>query len=79
VPRPSPVGGRSRDIGRALKGWNVNTEAKDAEIEQEITNHGVTWCSPTCQTFLPEEYRLKRERYEAGTVQSDYDLCHAWR
>ncbi len=48
-------------------------------IEQEITDHGKTWCSPRCQTFLPDEYREKRREYSAAIVQHDYDLCHIWR
>jgi hypothetical protein len=47
----------------------------DAEIEAHPT-----WCSPSCQTFLPSEYRRARmQGLAAERVQQDYDLCHAWR
>lgn len=49
-------------------------------VEKEIKNH-LRWCSPSCQTFLPQAYREARlaSGYSAETVQEDYDLCHAFR
>ena len=49
------------------------------KIEQEIENHP-NWCSPRCQTFLPNAYREARLRgTSAEQVQEDYDLCHMFR
>lgn len=50
------------------------------KVEKEIREHP-QWCSPNCQTFLPEEYRKARLAfdYKAKAVQEDYDLCHAFR
>ena len=51
-----------------------------AAVEEEIKNHQ-EWCSPECQTFLPDAYRKARIVYgdSAEKVQRDYDLCHVWR
>lgn len=50
-------------------------------VESEVQAHGVSWCSPRCQTFLPEEYRRKRiiDRATAQQLQHDYDRVHIWR
>lgn len=49
-------------------------------VEKEINNHS-KWCSPNCNTFLPQEYREKRivSGYDAKTVQNNYDFCHIFR
>lgn len=39
-------------------------QGKAAAIEQEIKDHP-KWCHPHCQTFIPEAYREKRQRYSA--------------
>jgi hypothetical protein len=53
---------------------------KNLQIDDEIENHGKTWCSSDCQTFLPDAYREARLDGEtAKQVQGDYDSCHVWR
>lgn len=54
------------------------------KVDEEIKNHGKTWCHPNCKpgdTFLPEAYIKARmiHGYSAKTVQGDYDLCHIFR
>lgn len=49
-----------------------------AAVEREIADHP-NWCSPRCRMFHPQAYREKRQRYNAATVQGDYDLCHVFR
>lgn len=59
---------------------NLSTSGSlDNFVNREIAEHGTTWCSPDCQAFLPEEYRKKRARYSAFSLQQDYDLCHVFR
>jgi hypothetical protein len=33
---------------------------KRTQINQEIKDHGKTWCSKDCPTFLPDAYREAR-------------------
>ncbi|MDO8676263.1 MAG: hypothetical protein Q7K16_01280 [Candidatus Azambacteria bacterium] len=49
-------------------------------VEKEIKNH-LIWCSPRCDTFLPQAYREERmiRGHSAASVQKDYDMCHAFR
>lgn len=49
-------------------------------IQREIDNHGKTWCSPGCQTFLPIVYRKRRQQGQpSSAIQGDYDSCHIFR
>lgn len=51
-----------------------------SQVELEIKAHS-QWCSPRCQTFLPQAYREARliNGYSRQVVQKDYDLCHIFR
>ena len=56
----------------------VQVTEKEKAIEAEIKEHK-EWCSPTCQTFLPSEYREARQTRTKEQCQRDYDLVHIWR
>ncbi|MBI2635061.1 MAG: hypothetical protein HYW79_00775 [Parcubacteria group bacterium] len=49
-------------------------------VEKEIKDHK-NWCSPRCDTFLPQAYREARliSGYSATRVKKDYDMCHVFR
>lgn len=54
------------------------------KVDEEIKNHGKTWCHSNCKpgnTFLPDAYHKARlvHGYSTKTVQGDYDLCHICR
>lgn len=48
------------------------------QVEGEIKTHGAEggWCSPCCQSFKPNEYRLARLKYSADDVQANEHLSH---
>ena len=52
--------------------------SENEQVNIEIKDHGKTWCSNDCQTFLPDEYRRARRNRSAKQIQSDYDSCHVW-
>ena len=51
---------------------------KRREVEQEIENHGKTWCHPNCTLFIERAYRQHRlmSDMSADEVQNDYYSCH---
>lgn len=51
---------------------------KRKEVEQEIENHGKTWCNPGCTSFVEHEYRRCRmiSDMSAEETQNDYQRCH---
>lgn len=64
---------------KSLGGLQRSTRLKD-RIDHEIREHGRTWCSESCQTFLPTVYRqLRQDGCSREEVQSRYDSCHAVR
>ncbi len=55
------------------------TPELNAEIDQEIENHGKTWCDPDCPLLLQSTYRqLRRDGIPAEKLQADFDACHLW-
>lgn len=51
---------------------------KRKEVEQEIEEHGKTWCQPDCTKFWEREYRRLRlvSGLSVEEVQGDYPSCH---
>jgi hypothetical protein len=69
-------------IVRQVSSKPTNDRARelDKDVRREISDH-FKWCSPECDTFLPEAYRRARIALgcSAEEVQNDYDLCHIFR
>ena len=61
-----------------MAGFAEEHRRKRIEVEQEIENHGKTWCSPDCTSLLEREYRRQRliSGLPAEQVQEDFDCCH---
>ena len=58
-----------------------NKQNLRVQVEKEIQEHGVSWCTTRCSTFLPETYRLHRLEHgmSEALLKEDYDSCHMFR